>query len=1204
MPRPERHIDPHGGPPQQFAAGLRNLRKDAGTPSYRQMAASVGCSVTSLSDAAGGRQLPGLAVTLAYVRACGGDLDEWERQWRAVSAVLADRRGPAKPTGVPPYQGLAHFEAADAARYFGRERLVGELVAHLTDRRFLIVFGPSGSGKSSLLRAGLLPALPDRATVVITPGPHPRHQLTPVDGPDRLIVVDQFEEVFTVCRDPAERAEFVELLIALSGDEHRTSVVIGVRADFLSSCLLIPGLATLLPSSTVFVGPMTEDELQRTVTGPAALAGLSVERALLAQVLADAKGQPGALPLLSHALRETWRHRRSTTLTLSGYVAAGGISGAIARTAEQAYDSFDPAERGVARQILVRLTALGDGTEDTRRRVSRAELDFPDATRVLDELARARLIVIGDDAVDIAHEALIGAWPRLHAWLAEDREGLRVQRRLTEATHDWLSLDRDTSALYRGTRLAMARDWVDAGRHPEALTAVERDFLAASLAAAAGERAASQRRARQLGILTGALAAMLALVVAAAGVAGWQWHTAVAQTREATSQHEAAQALNVAPTDVAQAMQLSLSAYHTASTVEARSALLSLASRHAYTSRLPHAEEVKDLAFSADGRLLATAGQDGRILLWDARRHVVAGQLGGGTGDAVRAIAISGHLLASGTLNGAVVIWDLASTNRVATLRAAGGRISGLAFSPDGRTLAAIGAAAQVLLWSAPDWHPLPSLVADGGARSDVAFSPDGRRLAVVGNGTGTPATHSAVVWDLSSQRIVATLPLTEPVNTVAFSPNGTDLAIGSEDPDIELWDISRGTVTALRGHTGYVRSLAFTPDGARLVSGGNDEFAILWDVSAKALITRLTGHTSELYGVAVSPDGRTIATASRDSSVLMFDAGDAPMIGHTDNVTAIAVSPDGHQIASASRDNTVGLWDPATRNRLQTLTGHRARVGAVAFSPVAPLIASASDDMTVKLWSTNGSGPPRTLVGHHDLVLSISFDPTGKLLASGSADHTAQLWNVATGTQFGPAMAFPAEVHKVVFSADGQTLVVATKDGTIALVALHGGTTRTLRADGEPTDVALSPDQRILAVGASNGAITLWDLTTGGHTTLPRVHTGTVSALAFSPDGAMLASGSIDQTVILWTLTDRAVWAVLTGHSFDVLAAAWSPDGRELYTSGSDRTITAWIVQPGSARQSLCTDLATDFPTTHSPYCPAPANPDAHPTLTANASR
>ncbi|MEV0262392.1 hypothetical protein AB0I49_13730 [Streptomyces sp. NPDC050617] len=564
-------MDAGDTPALRFAADLRRLRQKAGNPTYRQLSERAHYSIATLSSAAAGRSLPSRTVALAYVRACEGDVNEWERRWHEVAAQIAaadaeaGARGDERDSGIseggeggdrPPYAGLSAFQPEDADWFFGRERLVEDLVARLERQRLVVLFGPSGSGKSSILRAGLLPRLraapEERTAVVLTPGPSPweecaaqlataartapgplrseladgRYGLHRVvrrvtaaqgGGTEIVLVVDQFEEVFTRCASHARRAAFIAgLLAAVRAPDSRCRVVLGVRADFSAHCALHGELGDALPGAQVVVGPMSPDDLLGAVTQPARRAGLSVEGALLATLMTHARGEAGALPLLSYALLETWRRRRGHALTLAALQTAGGIEGALAQAAERLYASFDDVRRATARQVFLRLAALGEGAE---HRLRRAELDFPDGcpedtAAVLERAAAARLLTLDHDRVALAHTALPHCWPRLRAWLDEDRDGLRLHGRLAEAAHEWEELGEDDGALYRGIRLATAQGLDRAGG--VWLTVRERAFLDAGAAAEDAEAARNdrdRRRATWLHRLVALLAVLLLVSV-------------------------------------------------------------------------------------------------------------------------------------------------------------------------------------------------------------------------------------------------------------------------------------------------------------------------------------------------------------------------------------------------------------------------------------------------------------------------------------------------------------------------------------------------------------------------------------------------------------------------------------------------------------------------------------------------------------------
>ncbi|MBD0710688.1 MULTISPECIES: ABC transporter ATP-binding protein [unclassified Streptomyces] len=515
MGRNENPLDPSASPVAELADALRRLRRAAGSPPYHRMAQRCSYSVATLSRAAAGKQLPTLAVLLAYVEACGGDPGDWEARWHRTAEALAVRH---PGLGSPPYKGLARFDHTDQALYFGRERLVDELWALTRERRVSALTGPSGSGKSSLLRAGLVPRArgweegPRRPAAIrlVTPGEHPftTHGplLAPADGRPSavLLVVDQFEELFTVCHDPDERTKFLRALLADRDPAAGHRVVLGIRSDFVPRCLEHPRLAPVLREASLPVTRMDAAEVREAIIGPARAHGLVVERALTVRLTADAAEVGYALPLLSHALLETWRRRQGRTLTLEAYERAGGLRGAIAQSAEGVYARLDGERARIARQVLLRMITPGaGGAPDTRRSVTRAELESLGGGRetheILEALTRARLIVSDGTLVTLAHETLIDAWPRLGDWIGQDREGLRFQRWLTEAADAWDAVGREPGVRISPVRLARLDAHVPhagrtglaslKGRRPlegrtslEGLTPLEAAFLAAGLA--------------------------------------------------------------------------------------------------------------------------------------------------------------------------------------------------------------------------------------------------------------------------------------------------------------------------------------------------------------------------------------------------------------------------------------------------------------------------------------------------------------------------------------------------------------------------------------------------------------------------------------------------------------------------------------------------------------------------------------------------
>ncbi len=1146
MGRQETPLDPNAGPIQRFAAALRSLRQSTGGTTYREMAGRTRFTASTLSRAAGGEQLPSLAVTLAYVQACGAAEEGWERRWREAADEVAAVEASGNDDRKSPYQGLTRFEPDDAGRFFGRERLVAELLDLVRAHRFTVVFGPSESGKSSLLRAGLIPALrrpgaltkPLATLRIFTPGAHPlgaaRTRLTPKEGAgDTVVLVDQFEEAFTLCQGTREREEFLGLLLTARQPQSGLRVVIAVRSDFYTRCAQHPDLAAAVNEANLLVGPMDPVELRRVIVQPAQQAGLIVERVLTTRILQEVADQPGGLPLMSHALLETWRRRRGRTLTLASYQTAGGLHGAVARTAESAFVRLTSGQQELARRILLRLVTPGDRTSATRRPADRAELDTDEADtpEVLDRLARARLITLDDDTVDLAHEALITAWPRLRAWVDADRERLRVHRRLTYDARTWDDLGRDAGALYRGSRLATAEENFPPD-HRQDLTPRERGFLTASLDARHHEHRAAARATRRLRTLAAALALLLLVATATAVEAVRQQRRAVAAQDMARSRELAAESARLLDSDPDLASLLAVEAYRTDPTAEARNSLYAAATLPLERRLTDPAGPIQSVDLSPGTGLLAAGTAEGTVRLWDVATGEIRRTLTPTSGYLhvpVQEVAFSPDAAAlatySGVEGGTVQVWDVASGKS----RTIGGAswVSSVAFSPDGAILAIADVSGGVTLWD----------VATGEDRGSIASEPSGGALSI------------------------------------AFSPDGAILATGDGRGHVQLWEVLAGEIhRTLTGHTASLTSLDFSPDGGLLVTGSEDGTARLWDtVSGEAHHTFTLPGASEVYAVAFASQD-TVAAGSADGMARLWDtaAGEPrrTLTGHGVAVTSLACGADGITLASSDAAGTIRVWDTAAGTPRQRLAGHSEDVTSLAVGRDADLLATASDDGRVRLWDADTG----VVVASVDTgsVTAVALSPDGTTLATGDFDGTIRLWDVATGAK---RLTFDGDqswVGSLAFSADGFLLAAADhEDGTVRLWDATTGENVATLDTRWVTTMAFSPDGTTLAVGVVDDRTQLWDTTTGAlRTTL--TGTGWTNSLAFAPDSATLATASQDGSVALWDTATGQLMRTLTDPPRALVSVAFSPDGTTFATGAEDGTVQLWDATTLELRSTL----------------------------------
>jgi WD40 repeat protein/serine/threonine protein kinase len=1156
--------------------------------------------------------------------------------------------GQTLPVDLPlepenPYKGLRAFQEADSHDFFGRKTLINQLTKRLAEpeigARFLAVVGPSGSGKSSAVRAGLIPALRrgvlpesgDWFIAQMTPSSQPfieleaaltkiaiqppdgllqeltknerglvniTNRLLPEKDADLFLLIDQFEELFTLVSDETERIHFLKNIITATTDpDSRLRIVVTLRADFYDRPLLYPEFGELIRKRTEIILPLTSAEMEQAIIAPADRIGVRFEPGVVAAILTEVRQQPGSLPLLQYALTELFERREGFNLTLAAYEATGGVLGALASRADEIYEQLDTNGQEIARQMFLRLVSLGDGTDDTKRRILQAELfqSTPHSKQTIQQVIelflKHRLLTADYEPLtrapilEVAHESLIRVWKKLKTWLDTSRDDLRLHQRLTTSTVEWLNSRREASFLASGTRLSQFEALLSSTTLP--LSSDETTYLQNSIAAR--QWATNRLRLFITGLIVFSVVALALALFAVDRQGAADIQASIARSREL-----AVTALTgVDVPDLA--LLLSLESLRAADTFESRNSLLSALQAQPQIRMYLQSENatspIRSIAVSPNGKLLAAGNTNNQIARWDTITGRPVGELLSGHAGWVNSVAFSpdGKLIASASADNTVRLWD------ATTGQAVGEPLSGhtdavwtVTFSPDGKILASAGADMRIILWDVSTGLPLGEpLVGHDDIVYSLAFSVDGAMLA---SGSGDSTIR---LWDVSNQQAIGEpLEAENWVLSLAFSPATGLLASTGADNNVTFWDTTTGERLNVfeTGHQRFVRSLAFSPDGAYFATASQDGTARVWDARLGEEIGQpFTAHTDALWGIAFLGATNELASAGADGKIILWNRNSSqplayPLTEHQNDILSLAFSPDGSILASAggdisnnSADNTIRLWNLATSQIERSDTEHERYVTSLAFSPDGSILASGSADQTIHLWHLDSDEIEILDISQRSEWVALAFSPDGKLLASGNGNGAIQLWDMTSHQPIGePLVGHTLYVLSLAFSPDGRILASGSDDHTVVMwdVAKREPLYQPLASHQDSvTSVAFSPDGKTLASGGHDTTIILWNTANGQPIGQPLTgHTDYITGLAFSPNGRMLASSSYDTHLFLWDVSrGERIGPPLAGHNGAVDSVAFSPDGQQVATGGQDGTILVWDVNVDTWKSRAC---------------------------------
>ncbi len=1128
-------------------------------------------------------------------------LDDATAFARLVAGILGQPTEQAGAFTLPdepaPYPGLLAFTNQQADLFFGRSNECQKLSARVSRSPFVAIVGASGSGKSSLVLAGLLPQLeqgwqalamvpggrPLRtlaeklSTLVqpVSPGDHLHlvDQLTArlaeqADGlstalstfltnqPDvstLLIVVDQFEELFTqVSGEPTEvhrqQQQFIANLVdVVHTFDGRVRLVLTLRADFVRHCLDFTKLRPLLETNQLLLGPMGEDALREAIVKPAQAVGAMFEKGLVARLMAEMRDQPAALPLMQFAMAQLWQRRQGPWLTHAAYEAIGGISGAIDQRADTIYEQLSEPEKTLARSLFLRLVTLGEGASDTRRRVQRNELDLMDTApeqmeRLISLLAqpKVRLIATDADSVELAHESLIEQWGQLRRWLEENRAALRIHRQLTKAAGEWQHHKQDVSYLHRGLKLSEAQTWAEA--HPDQLSKQEHAFLTASLVEQQREEQERQKQARRkLQIrrqrrLAVGLSLGLLIIAALAAFAFFQRSEALRARQEAD--------------------RLRIEAQN-----QADSRRLAAASADQLTTN----HELALLLAVEGGRAAGTLESDTALRRALAHRGRTVSILSGHTGPLIDAVwNEAGTRIATAGDDGTAQVWDVNSGTQVAVFAKHAARLRHITWNKAGTHLVTVSDDGTARVWEAETGDQTTVFDRHIGGVRHAAWNEVGTHI-ITGGDDGTIR-----IWDAATGAEIDLLNSHEnSVVYVAWSPDGRRIASASYDGTAQMWDITGGTEPVfLAKHAGRVVYVTWRSNSSQFVTTSYDGTARVWDADRGTDLVALNKHTAAVWHAAWNKAGTQIVTASDDGTARIWNARNGVEVtilrGHTGGINYVAWNKAGTQIITASQDGTVRVWDAKSGAETMLLTGHSGAVLQANLNDTGTHLVTAGADGTARVWDMASGDAQTVLLGHKEEVRFAMWNKRGTRLATASFDGTARVWDAETGDPLAVLVGHTDKVRYIAWDNTEMRLATAGFDGSARVWDAETGDQLALLAGHTDAiwSVAWSSDDTHLITASADGTAGMWDVQSKTKLATLSGHTRAVVAATWNSDDTRLVTTSEDGTARIWDIESGKTIAVLGDHEQGVLYATWSPDDTRLVTTSFDDTARIWNIE------------------------------------------